>query len=74
MLVEVLLRDAFERGELIDPGVVDQDIEPAECLLRFGKKADDLRLLRNVCLDRNGLTTLPTISATTRSAPSLLEE
>ena len=37
LLVEVLLGDAFERGELVDAGVVHQDVEPAERLLRLGR-------------------------------------
>jgi hypothetical protein len=34
----------FERAELIDTGVVDQDIEAAECLVGFDEEALDFGL------------------------------
>jgi len=58
--VEVLFGDVFERREFIDASVVDQDVEPAEGLLRLGEET-------------LALPPLLVISATTRSAPSLLE-
>ena len=48
MLVEVLGRHVLERGELVDAGVVDQDVEPAERLLRLGEQAPDVGLLGDV--------------------------
>jgi len=44
LLVEVLVGDALERGELVDAGIVHQDVEPAERLLRLGEQALDVRL------------------------------
>src|SRR5207244_2671052 len=39
-----------EGQKLVDAGVVDQDIEPAECLLRLGKQTLDLCRLREIGL------------------------
>ena len=58
MLVEVLRRHALERRELVDAGVVDEDVEPAERLLRLGEQALDVGLLRHVGLDGDGLAAL----------------
>src|SRR5437879_12834009 len=55
LLVEVLFGDAFERRGLVNSGVVDEDVEPAECPLRLGEETLDVCLLRDVCLHRNGL-------------------
>jgi hypothetical protein len=40
--VEVLGRHFFERREFVNAGVVDQYIEPAECLFRLGEQALDV--------------------------------
>ena len=53
--VKEVLGHLLERRELVDAGVVDQDVEPAECLLAFGKQALDVRLLRYVTLHGDGL-------------------
>ena len=39
LAVEFVFRDLFERGELVDTGIIDQDVEPAEGLFRFGKES-----------------------------------
>jgi len=36
--VEVLFRDAFERGKLVDARVVDEYVERAECFLDSANK------------------------------------
>src|SRR4030095_13941637 len=46
--MEALLGELLERGELVDAGVVDQDVETAEGLLRLGAEAIDLLRLRHV--------------------------
>jgi hypothetical protein len=74
MLVKVVFGDLVERGELVRPGVVDEDIEPAERPLRFGKEALDIRALRHVALHGDRAAPRAAISATTRSASCLLEE
>ena len=38
-LVKVLGRDVFQRLEIIDAGIVDQHVEPAERLFRFREQA-----------------------------------
>ncbi len=53
-LVEVLFRDALDRGKLVNPRVVDQDVEPAECLVRLGEETTNIGLFRDVGLDRDG--------------------
>jgi hypothetical protein len=58
LLVEVLLGDVFERRELVDAGIVHQDVERAERLLRLGEQALDVRLSRDIGLHRNGLAAL----------------
>ena len=73
LLVKMLFGDFFERRRLVNAGVVHQDVEPAERLLRFGEQSLDLGLLGHIRLHRDGLPALLVISATTRSAPSLLE-
>ncbi len=52
--VEFLLGDGFDRREFIDPGVVDQDVEPA--IVLDGRVDDALRFrsLGDVTSDRNG--------------------
>ena len=57
-LVEVLGRDLLERGELVDAGVVDEDVELAERLLRLGEEPPDVGLLGDVGLHGDGLAAL----------------
>ena len=50
MFVEVLFGNRFERLEFIDSRVVDENIELAERLLRFGKELLQLRMFCDVRL------------------------
>jgi hypothetical protein len=56
MLVEMFLRYVFKRSKLINSSVVDQNVEPAECLFRFSEKAIDVFLLRDVGLHGDGFS------------------
>ena len=58
LLVKVLGGHVLERRELVDAGVVDQDVEPAERLLRLGEEPLDVGLLGHVRLHRDGLAAL----------------
>ena len=49
--MKLVLRHRFERFELVDAGVVNQNVELAECFLRLDKQALDVLLLRNIGLD-----------------------
>ena len=48
--MEVLGRHVFERGELVDARIIDQDVELTECLLRLGEEPMDVGLVGDVCL------------------------
>src|SRR5207247_6646155 len=54
MLVEVLLRHVFQRGEFIDARVVDENVEPAKGFLHLGEKPFDVGLPGNISLHRYG--------------------
>src|SRR6516164_412945 len=56
--MEVLFGDILERGELVDAGVVDQNVQPAEDRLRLREETPDLRRSRYVCLDGDGPSAL----------------
>jgi hypothetical protein len=71
--VKMLFRYGFEREEFVNTGVVNQYVEPAKCLLRLGEEAFDVRLFRYVACTATALPPLVVISATTASAPALLE-
>ena len=59
LLVEVLGGDVFQRGELVDAGVVDQDVELAERLLRLGEQPSGCPpVLADVGLHGDGLAAL----------------
>ena len=58
LLVEVLGRHLLERGELVDARVVDQDVEPAERLLRLGEQAEDVGGIGHVRLHGDRLAPL----------------
>ncbi len=47
----------MERRVLLEPGVVDQDVEGAEALDRFRKHRLHIFLLADIGLDRKGLAT-----------------
>ena len=51
----MLFRYGFEREEFVNTGVVNQYVEAAECLLRLGEEAFDVRLFRYAGLHRNRL-------------------
>ena len=53
--MEVLGRYLFQRLELIDAGVVDQDVEPAEGFFGFGEETADVGLIGEVGLHGDGL-------------------
>ena len=54
--MKLILRHRFERFELIYAGVINQNVELAECFLRLGKQALDVFFLRNIALDRDCLS------------------
>jgi hypothetical protein len=56
--MKVLRSDLLELPELVDAGVVDQDVETAERLLGLGEQAVDLLRLRHVGLDGDGSAAL----------------
>ena len=56
--MEVLGRDLLDRSELVDARVVDQDVEPAERLLRLGEQPPDVGLPGHVRLHGDGLAPL----------------
>src|SRR6266571_5704851 len=56
MLVEVLLRHVFQRGEFVDARFVHQDVEPAKRFLRPSKQPFDVGLPGNISLHRDSLT------------------
>jgi hypothetical protein len=66
--VEVLGRHILDRSELIDAGVVDEDVKPAERFLRLGKEALNVVLIGDVRLDGDGFAPLAN-----DLAPSLLD-
>jgi hypothetical protein len=51
----MLFRYGFEREEFVNTGVVNQYVEAAKCLLRFGKEAS-ISLCRHVGVSCNGLS------------------
>jgi len=53
--MEVVLGDVFEWLELIDAGIVDENIDPAERLLGLFEQPAHVRRLGDVGLHRNGL-------------------
>ena len=51
MFVELLGGDLFQRGELIDAGVVDQHVEAAQCFFDLGEDIFDIGRFGDVALD-----------------------
>src|SRR5947208_8069044 len=51
VFVELFLGDLFKWRPIVNAGVVDQNVERAECLLRCGKEPFDFRLPGDVGLD-----------------------
>ena len=58
LLVEVFGGDGFERRELVDAGVVHQDVELAERLLGLREEPPDVGFLGEVGLHRDRLAAL----------------
>ena len=58
LLVEVLGRDVFERGKLIDARVVDEDVELVELVLRFGEQPLDVGRVGDVGLNGHRLAAI----------------
>src|SRR5438132_1380384 len=54
-LVKMFRGNVFKRHELVDAGVVDEDIERAEGFFCFGEKAADVGLFREIGLHRDRL-------------------
>jgi hypothetical protein len=71
--VEVFLGHILQRGELIDAGVVDQDVQSAERLVRLREQPVDVGLLGEIACTAIARPSFLVISATTWFAPSLLE-
>ena len=55
--VELLLGDFFDRHEFVDPSVVDQDVDLAECFFRCRKKFFNVGFFCNARLDSESLAT-----------------
>jgi hypothetical protein len=51
LLVKMLDSHVLQRSEFIDARVIDENVELVERLFRLRKKALDIRLLGDVCLD-----------------------
>ena len=57
LTMKLSLRHLFKRLEVVDAGVVDQDVDLAERFLRLSEKALDVFLLRNIGLDGDRFST-----------------
>ena len=57
--MEVLRGHGFDRGELVDTGVVHEDVEIPELPLRLRKESPYILLLREIGLDGDRLPTTP---------------
>jgi len=51
--VKFILRDLFKRFEVVDTGVVNQDVDLPERFLGSGKEAFNIRFLCDVALNRD---------------------
>jgi len=69
-----LFGDRLERTELVNAGVVDENVEPAECFLGLSEELLDIGLSGYVGARAIALPPLWMISPTTRSAASWLDE
>jgi hypothetical protein len=54
--VELLLGDFFQRNELVNTGVIDQDVDLAECFLCFGEESLDVCFTGDVALDSDSFS------------------
>jgi hypothetical protein len=73
LAMELFFGDALERGKCVDAGVVDQDVQLAEVLDRRVDDALCIGFLETSPLTATALPPALLISATTFSAPVLLE-
>lgn len=73
MPVELLLGDLFERGELVDPRVVDEYVQASKALFASANSLSTSARLATLAWTAIALPPLPVISNTTRSAPFLSE-
>ena len=73
MLVELFLGHSVERRESVNARVINQDIDPAESLLRGGEERFDFGFFGNVGLDGYGFSIALGDRINTRSAPSFEE-
>ena len=48
--MEVLFCDCVQRGELVDSGVIDQNVDPPEGLVSFAKQMFDVLFFGNIAL------------------------
>src|SRR6267378_8340451 len=58
MLVEVFFSDLLKRGKLINASVVDEDVKLPERFLGFAEQTLNVSLLRDICLNRDGLASV----------------
>jgi hypothetical protein len=70
----LLLATAGKAVRPLAASVVHQDIKPAKCFFRFGEQAINVCVPGNVPVNRDGLASACSHSATTLSATALLEE
>jgi hypothetical protein len=56
LAVELFLRNLVEGGELIDAGIVHQDVQLPECLLGLGEDVLHVAGFRDIALNGNCLT------------------
>ena len=54
--VELLLRDFLQKHELVNAGVIDQDIDLSECFLCFREQFLNFCLLRDAALNRDSFS------------------
>src|SRR5436190_16419006 len=54
--VELLLGDFFQWHKLVNAGVINHDIDLAECFLRFSEQSLDVCLLGDVALDSDSFS------------------
>src|SRR5262249_28906777 len=73
LLVKVLRSHLFERGKLVDAGIVHQDVEPAKRAFGLGKTPSDPRLPGHIRLHGDRPSPLAGNLATTPAAPTRLE-
>ena len=58
VFVEMLFGNGFQRREIVNSRIVDQDVEATERLLGFREECLNFRLFRNIGFHRDGLATV----------------